>query len=102
MNYIPPPAIGGPSLIGNPNLVPEKVATIDVELGYQGNRFQAGIDYFHSVQTDNIVQSNVTTTGTYMNLGRTTFNGVEADGKYYFQKLLPLGLGVLSVQYEWK
>ena len=86
LHYIPPPSIGGPSLLGNPALVPEKVATIDAGLSYQGNRFQAGIDYFHSVQTDNIVQSNVTTTGTYMNLGRTVFDGVEAEGKYYFAR----------------
>ncbi len=85
-DYVPPPNIGGPSLIGNPNLLPEKVATIDVELGYQANRFQAGIDYFHSVQTNNIVESDVTTNGTYMNVGRTTFDGVEAEGKYYFRK----------------
>jgi outer membrane receptor for ferrienterochelin and colicins len=88
LHYIPPPSIGGPSLLGNPDLVPEKVATIDVDFGYQGNRFQAGIDYFHSVLTDNIVQANASTNGTYMNLGRTTFDGVEAEGKYYFQKSL--------------
>ncbi len=86
LHYIPPPAIGGPSLLGNPDLVPEKVATIDVDLGYQGNRFQASVDYFHSVLTDNIVQANATTAGTYENLGRTTFHGVEAEGKYYFKK----------------
>lgn len=86
LNYIPPAAIGGPSLIGNPNLVPEKVATIDVELGYQGNRFQASIDYFHSVQTNNIVLANATVAGTYMNVGKTTFDGVEMEGKYYLHK----------------
>jgi outer membrane receptor protein involved in Fe transport len=86
MHYIPPAVIGGPSLLGNMNLVPEKVATTDAELSYQGNHFQAGVDYFHSVLTDNIVQSNQTTNGTYVNLGRTTFDGVEANGKYYFQK----------------
>ena len=86
LQYVPPPSIGGPSLLGNPDLVPEKVATTDAGLSYQGNRFEAAIDYFHSVQTNNIVQSNVTTAGTYVNLGRTTFDGVEAEGKYYFRK----------------
>lgn len=86
LHYIPPPSIGGPSLLGNPNLVPEKVATIDAGLSYQGSRVETAIDYFHSVQTDNIVQANVTTAGAYVNLGRTTFDGVEAEGKYYFRK----------------
>jgi outer membrane receptor for ferrienterochelin and colicins len=86
LHYIPPPSIGGPSLLGNPNLVPEKVATIDAGLSYQGNRFQAAVDYFHSIQTDNIVLSNVTAAGTYVNLGRTTFDGAGVEGKYYFRK----------------
>lgn len=86
LHYIPPPDIGGPSLLGNPNLVPEKVATVDVELRYQANRLEAGIDYFHSKQSDIIVQSNVTAAGTYMNLESATFNGVEGEAKYYFHK----------------
>ncbi|HEX5229384.1 MAG TPA: TonB-dependent receptor [Bryobacteraceae bacterium] len=86
LHYIPPPAIGGPSLIGNPNLVPEKVATIDAEIRYQGNRFEGSVDYFHSRQTDIIVLANVTTAGTYMNLGSAAFDGAEAEGKYYFRK----------------
>jgi outer membrane receptor for ferrienterochelin and colicin len=86
LHYIPPPSIGGPSLLGNPNLVPEKVATIDAALSFQGNRFEASGGYFHSVQTDNIVLSNVTAAGNYVNLGRTAFDGLETEGKYYFQK----------------
>lgn len=86
LHYIPPPSIGGPSLLGNPGLVPEKVATVDVELRYQGKRLEAGVDYFHSKQSDIIVQSNVTTAGIYMNLESATFNGVEGEAKYYFQK----------------
>lgn len=86
LHYIPPPDIGGPSLLGNPNLVPEKVATVDVELRYQGKRLEAGVDYFHSRQSDIIVQSNVTSAGTYMNLGSATFDGAEGEAKYYFRK----------------
>ena len=86
LHYVPPPSIGGPSLLGNPNLLPEKVATADIALSYQGNRAQAEIGYFHSRQTADIVQTNVTTAGLYVNLGEATFHGVELEGKYYFQK----------------
>jgi outer membrane receptor for ferrienterochelin and colicins len=86
LHYIPPPDIGGPSLLGNPNLVPEKVATEDAELRYQGNRLEAGLDYYHSRQSNIIVLANVTTAGMYMNLESATFNGVEGEAKYYLRK----------------
>ncbi len=86
MDYVPPPTIGGPSLIGNPNLAPEKVATLDVGLFYQGNRLQAGVDYFHSKLTDSIVEANVTAAGGYVNLGEALFQGFELEGKYYLKK----------------
>ncbi len=86
LNYVPPPSIGGPSLKGNRNLSPEKVATVDLALSYQGNRFQAGVGYFHSKQKDNIILTDVTTAGRYVNLGEATFQGVELEGKYYLKK----------------
>ena len=88
LDYVPPPAIGGPSLLGNPNLVPEKVATIDFGVTYQGKRFQAGVDYFHSKQTATIILADPTTDGHYVNQGETTFQGVELEGKYYVRKKL--------------
>jgi len=86
LDYVPPPAIGGPGLLGNRNLVPEKVATIDFGVTWQGTRFQAGIDYFHSKLTDNIILADATTDGHYVNQGQTTFQGVELEGKYYLRK----------------
>jgi len=86
LHYIPPPAIGGPSLLGNPNLLPEQVATVDLAWGYQGNRFESEVGYFHSKLTNNIILANVTTAGTYVNMGQATFRGVEMEGKYYFKK----------------
>ena len=86
LNYVPPPTIGGPSLLGNRNLLPEKVATTDLEFSYQGTRFQASIDLFHSKQTNNIVLANVTSAGTYVNLGEAIFHGVEGEAKYYLKK----------------
>jgi outer membrane receptor protein involved in Fe transport len=74
-----------PGVVGNPNLLPEKVGTFDVGIGFQRNRVQGGVDYFHSKQTDTIV-----TVGgkpaRYVNLGEITFDGFEAEGKYYFHR----------------
>jgi outer membrane receptor for ferrienterochelin and colicin len=94
MDYIPPLAIGGPSLIGNPNLSPEKVATSDLELLYGNKRVEAEINYFYSKQTNDIVESNVTTAGEYVNLGQAAFHGGELEVKYYLRKdFLLIGAG---------
>jgi outer membrane receptor protein involved in Fe transport len=74
-----------PGVVGNPNLLPETVETIDAGIAFQGKRMEVGADYFHSKLTNSIV----TVAGTparYMNLGQITFNGGEVEGKYYFQK----------------
>ena len=86
LHYVPPPWLGGPSLKGNLNLTPEKVATVDLGLTYQGNRFQTGVDYFHSTHTADIIVVGFTTAGRYVNSGKIAFQGVELEGKYYFQK----------------
>jgi outer membrane receptor for ferrienterochelin and colicin len=86
MDYIPPPAIGGPSLIGNLNLKAEHVATSDLELLYGNNRVEAEVNYFYSTQTNDIVEGNVTTAGQYVNLGQATFQGGELEVKYYLRK----------------
>jgi outer membrane receptor protein involved in Fe transport len=94
MDYIPPPAIGGPSLIGNPDLKPEHVSTTDLELLYGSKRFEAEINYFYSQQKDDIVESSVTSSGEYVNLGQATFQGGELEGKYYLHKdFLLIGAG---------
>jgi outer membrane receptor protein involved in Fe transport len=74
-----------PGVVGNPNLLPEKVGTFDLGIGFQGNHMQASVDYFHSDQTDSIV----TVAGRpiqYMNLGEVKFNGLEFETKYYLRK----------------
>jgi outer membrane receptor for ferrienterochelin and colicins len=101
IQYIPPPDIGGPSLIGNPNLLPEKVATIDIGLSFQGSRFQAGADYFHSRLTNDIILANVTNAGTYMNLGSATFQGGQLEAKYYLRKnLFLMGSALYQVNHD--
>jgi outer membrane receptor protein involved in Fe transport len=74
-----------PGIVGNPNLQPEKVGTFDLGIGFQGGRVRAGVDYFHSKQTDSIVSVSGKPIH-YVNLGELTFNGAELEGKYYFRK----------------
>ena len=74
-----------PGVVGNPNLLPERVGTVDVGISLQRNRIEGGVDYFHSKLTDTIV----TTPGKpahYANLGEITFDGFQAELKYYFRK----------------
>ena len=78
--------LNNPGLGGNPDLKPEKVATVDLALYYETGRIQTGVDYFHSKFTDNIVSLPGATRSVYFNLGQVTFNGVELEGKYYFRK----------------
>ncbi len=76
-----------PGLKGNPNLIPEKVGTLDAVASYQTNRFQTSIDYFHSRQTDLIIQNGGSVPAVYSNV-RTpvNFQGAEGEEKYYFQR----------------
>jgi len=73
-------------LQGNPNLKPEKVKTFDLAGSYQSKRVQAEIGYFHSDQNQSITLVNDAAGVRWVNLGATTFNGVEAEGKYYLKK----------------
>jgi len=78
--------LNNPGLGGNPNLRPEKVATFDLGFYLEGKKAQFGIDYFHSKFTDNIVNLPGPTRAVYFNQGQLTFNGVEAECKYYLRK----------------
>jgi outer membrane receptor for ferrienterochelin and colicin len=49
MDYIPPTAIGGPSLIGNLHLSPEKVATYDLEHGCPVKSRTESVDWKYPV-----------------------------------------------------
>jgi len=78
--------INHPGLLGNPNLVPEKVGTLDLPLSYQTDRFRASVGYFHSRQTGLIVQFGATKPARYYNLATPlTFQGFEGEGKVYLR-----------------
>lgn len=77
--------VNSPFLLGNTNLKPEKVSSIDFGINYQGNRFQVGVNYFNNKQT-NIINFTLlpnTTRLTFGNLSEISFQGVEVEGKYY-------------------
>ncbi len=75
-----------PALQGNPDLMPEKVGTLDLSVSYQANRFQGALTYFHSRQTDSIVVDTRPVRWQYLNLGEATFQGFELEGNYYLRK----------------
>ena len=74
-----------PDIHGNPKLVPEIVETFDLGVTFQYTHLQLGADYFHNHQIHSII-----TVGEapiyYENLGGAVFDGVVAEGKYYFRK----------------
>jgi outer membrane receptor protein involved in Fe transport len=76
--------INHPGLKGNPDLVPEKVGTLDAQVSFQSNRFLASVDYFYSRQTDLILQDGATHPAHYYNDPTPVhFQGGEVEGKYY-------------------
>ena len=83
-------------LLGNPDLKPEKVATMDLSIGYQGEKSQLNVNLFQSKMTD-IVQIvyNEMFSGMYQNNQDVDFIGAEVEGKYYFNKQLFLSGSVL-------
>jgi outer membrane receptor protein involved in Fe transport len=74
-----------PDIQGNPNLLPETVGTFDLGLNLQFSHLQLGVDYFHSHQTNSIVTVSHAPIR-YENLDGVTFNGAEAEGKYFFRR----------------
>jgi outer membrane cobalamin receptor len=67
-----------PSLVGNTNLKPEKVKTLEINLQNTMDKLETSITLFHSTIDDIITTSGTT----YVNRGTTTTQGVEAEFKY--------------------
>jgi outer membrane receptor for ferrienterochelin and colicins len=78
--------LNSPYLKGNPHLLPERVGTLDVGVFYQTDRVTTGINFFHSHQTDSIIQVFGGQFGTFQNLNTITFQGFEWEGKYYLNQ----------------
>jgi len=70
---------------GNSKLLPETVGTFDLGVNLEFPRLELGGDYFHSQQTNSIVTVGKAPIH-YENLGGVTFDGAEAEGKYYVRR----------------
>lgn len=83
---------------GNPNLLPEKVRTLDLQASYGGRRTQAVVGYFRSVASHSIVQDF--SRGyplRYANLPNgATLQGLEAEAKRYVSRTLFLTGSLLA------
>ena len=76
-----------PGLVGNPNLVPEKVGTLDAQVSYQTNRVQVSLDYYYSQQSALIIQDGATFPTHYYNDPTPVhFQGGELEGKFYLKR----------------
>lgn len=74
-----------PDIHGNPNLRPEIVETFDLGLTLQFSRLQLGANYFHDHQIHSIITGGEAPIH-YENLGGVVFDGMVAEGKYYFRR----------------
>ncbi|MFA5259982.1 MAG: TonB-dependent receptor [Candidatus Omnitrophota bacterium] len=68
------------SLVGNPNLKPEQIATVDWQLFYTARKVDASITFFRSRYTD-IITRTTATPASYSNGGGYEIEGVELEGK---------------------
>ncbi len=74
-----------PDIHGNPNLRPEIAETFNLGLTLQYTRLQLGADYFHNHQIHSIITVGEAPI-VYENLGGVVFDGMVAEGKYYFRR----------------
>lgn len=89
-----------PVVIANPNLTPEKIATLDVQAFYFGNNTEAGLTFFNSNYRDSITRVPVPgqpSLITYVNQGNLHMLGVEFEAKANLGARL---LATLSATYQ--
>jgi outer membrane receptor for ferrienterochelin and colicins len=72
-----------PSLVGNPDLLSEKVSNTDFSATYNADNWQVGASYFYTLYNRLIVQDFTSFPGTYLNLGELTIKGFEIESKFY-------------------
>ena len=75
-----------PGLKGNPDLIPEKIGTLDAQISRRTNRVQARVDCCYSRQTDLVIQNGVKFPAVYYNhAAPIDFHGTEEDGVFLYQ-----------------
>jgi outer membrane receptor for ferrienterochelin and colicins len=73
-----------PAVVGNPNLLPERIATTDIQLFYASKKAEAAITFYNSLYASSITRqplSNNPGVVTYVNQGKLHTNGLELEGK---------------------
>jgi len=75
------------TVVGEPNLLPEKITTYEAQVSYFRNQGNIAVTYFRSKAKDKISRvlnpdSNIDQI--YANVGELSSSGVELEGKYYF------------------
>jgi outer membrane receptor for ferrienterochelin and colicin len=73
--------LSNPNVIGNPNLNPEKINTLDIQLFYTSKRAEGSITFFNSVYTNSVTRGILDSVLTYINQGELNMNGFELEGK---------------------
>ncbi len=87
--------------IGNPELEPETMETVDVQLAYQDKRLSTSLTFFHSQQEDlqmaELIPGNPLNLVQFQNKGDIEYYGIEWEGKWQLTKHLML-IGNASYQ----
>jgi iron complex outermembrane receptor protein len=84
-NFVELYNVNNPSIVGNPNLKPEKVETYEAGFTYRLNRlFAAELNYFYSAIDNMIVWNTTTSPAHYDNIGKAITQGIEfgVNGSY--------------------
>ncbi len=72
------------TITGNPNLTPEKIATLDIQLFYSSKKGELSLTYYNSAYSNSITRQAVPNKPgitTYVNQGDLHMNGFEFEGK---------------------
>jgi outer membrane receptor protein involved in Fe transport len=85
-------------ITGNPNLLPEEIATTEAQIFRQRNRYRFGLTYYHSKMTDLIERIGFPIE--FDNSGEISFDGLELEGRVLLAKGLDLAGSVTYQENE--
>lgn len=91
--------IGPPIIFGNPNLLPEEIATSEAQVSRRRSRYQIALTYYHSKMT-NLIERVGFPIEFINNTGETTFDGLELEGRVLLAKGLELSGNVAYQENE--
>ena len=78
------------SIVGNPNLTPETIDTLDVQLAYNDEAKRLAATYFRSNYSDLVARDQLQVPPTYENYGTLEVQGVELEARAKCGKRLQL------------